>query len=492
VLIFFIASIASSNQVSWQSAYWAIIACLVTIMMQISGKVCGAPLRYSVALRSSIVLCAIDTLLILVEFVWMLAVGCSIRVAARHVWYDRFAITKDDLDNRLALLDLFDIRTPRSERGNTSGHIRSDQIEFLHSLLLRKTENVLADLPYSPPRPETENNLDALSSLVLPVSAPRKEWYPGSGIGRGWRLSMLAFAVGAFPQMVKVFGMKGIPLTQTMTSIIFASFLVSEMLRLIAGPAGKVELYPSTAVLKAKIHIDWLQRLLFRNLFRCQIGFNLCMVTIPLLSTEFFWASMTVVPVTLATVMTGRIFRTLRIAESNSASSITRGFEIFLSKISDAYSIFLSILTKTFALNDIHEDLNSNSLVLFVLTETAILLFLDRTGYIEKGNTLLQNHYIKGGPMVASIICISSIGVISSFLLIGPFIILMSHLIYRLLFIGSLSKYPRKLSGVDGSLSSFICMLFMFSNFYSLCYAFHFYFDSEHNTYKPDWAEYLG
>lgn len=94
--------------------------------------------------------------------------------------------------------------------------------------------------------------------------------------------------------------------------------------------------------------------------------------------------------------------------------------------------------------------------------------------------------------MVASIICISSIGVISSFLLIGPFIILMSHLIYRLLFIGSLSKYPRKLSGVDGSLSSFICMLFMFSNFYSLCYAFHFYFDSEHNTYKPDWAEYLG
>jgi hypothetical protein len=59
-------------------------------MLQNTGRVYGAPYRDSYALRSSPFVCIIDTLLMLFKFVWMIGVGCSFRVAARHVWYDRF------------------------------------------------------------------------------------------------------------------------------------------------------------------------------------------------------------------------------------------------------------------------------------------------------------------------------------------------------------------------------------------------------------------
>lgn len=82
--------------------------------MQNVGRVNGAPLEYSVALRSSPLICAIDTIFILTKFIWMLAIGCSIKGAARHVWYDRFDNSPrypdnpvdDVLEEALVFLDL--------------------------------------------------------------------------------------------------------------------------------------------------------------------------------------------------------------------------------------------------------------------------------------------------------------------------------------------------------------------------------------------------
>ncbi|KAF2752271.1 hypothetical protein M011DRAFT_20376 [Sporormia fimetaria CBS 119925] len=59
-------------------------------MLQETGRVCEAPYRYSYVLRFSLFFCAADTFMMVLKFIWLLAVGCSFKTTARHVWYDRF------------------------------------------------------------------------------------------------------------------------------------------------------------------------------------------------------------------------------------------------------------------------------------------------------------------------------------------------------------------------------------------------------------------
>jgi hypothetical protein len=94
---------STQNQVSWQSAFWPIIACILNVMLQNVGRVCGGHFKDSVALRSSPFVCIADTILMLVEFIWMLVVGCPVRVAIRHVWYDRFEKEKDQYRSTIGL-----------------------------------------------------------------------------------------------------------------------------------------------------------------------------------------------------------------------------------------------------------------------------------------------------------------------------------------------------------------------------------------------------
>lgn len=90
-------------------------------------------------------------------------------------------------------------------------------------------------------------------------SSENRGMHPGSAIDRTWRLSMGAFVVGALPQMIKVFGMRGILKTQITTAILLVSFLIPEILRLMAGTAGEIELHPMPNVLEAKHLLDELQ-----------------------------------------------------------------------------------------------------------------------------------------------------------------------------------------------------------------------------------------
>ena len=74
-----------------------------------------------------------------------------------------------------------------------------------------------------------------------------------------WRLSMASFIVGALPQAIKVFCMRGVPLTQTLVAFLVVSFLVPEILRMVAGSAGAIELHPMPIVTKAKTTLVDLQ-----------------------------------------------------------------------------------------------------------------------------------------------------------------------------------------------------------------------------------------
>ena len=88
---------AFGQEVSWQSAYWPVMACMLAVLLQETGRVMNGPFSWSYALRASPLACAFDTSMMLLKFVVMLVVGCSPRTAARHVWYDRFDQDQDDL-----------------------------------------------------------------------------------------------------------------------------------------------------------------------------------------------------------------------------------------------------------------------------------------------------------------------------------------------------------------------------------------------------------
>jgi hypothetical protein len=59
-------------------------------MFQNTGRVCSRYDKDNHALRSSLFVYAADMVLLLIKFGCMLVVRCRLRVAAKHVWYDRF------------------------------------------------------------------------------------------------------------------------------------------------------------------------------------------------------------------------------------------------------------------------------------------------------------------------------------------------------------------------------------------------------------------
>jgi hypothetical protein len=81
----------SIQQVQWQTAFWCLVSLAVLTMSQPCGKVCTLPSRYRIYLRSSPMLCAADTLSIIVRWT---AISIHLRVspirALRLLQRDRF------------------------------------------------------------------------------------------------------------------------------------------------------------------------------------------------------------------------------------------------------------------------------------------------------------------------------------------------------------------------------------------------------------------
>jgi hypothetical protein len=90
-------------------------------------------------------------------------------------------------------------------------------------------------------------------------------------------------------------------------------------------------------------------------------------------------------------------------------------------------------------------------------------------------------------------------GALVGFLLwlsIGPVVLSALYIIFRLVFMGSLSRIPRKLFGLEGCTSEFVAGAFVMSNSFVTfaCYAFRDSLQAPFYevTYKPSWTEWLG
>jgi hypothetical protein len=86
----------AQNAVSWQSAFWSLVPLALNSMAQPGGMVCFYPSKYGAALRSSLILCGIDTLFILKEWIFLIIPAGS-PLKAANLWAEfRF----QDIDER--------------------------------------------------------------------------------------------------------------------------------------------------------------------------------------------------------------------------------------------------------------------------------------------------------------------------------------------------------------------------------------------------------
>lgn len=76
--------------------------------------------------------------------------------------------------------------------------------------------------------------------------------------------------------------------------------------------------------------------------------------------------------------------------------------------------------------------------------------------------------------------------------IIFPAILVPSHIMFRLLFMGSLSKYPRKLSGLAGTWGEFISFAIISVHMLALIALFSPIWHDPIGTFKPHWADWLG
>ena len=147
-----------TNVLSWPSACWALIAIGINTMCQPFGRVLGLPHQHSFALRSSPIICIVDSFAMLLQFVCR---GIQRRSAFEGVNLTvqaRFAGVQVDKDGSFAAL-----------RKNTVFRV-------------------------------------------------------------------LLFLLGAFPQAIKLYAVRGVPWTQALATVYLASFMLSETAAVIARP----------------------------------------------------------------------------------------------------------------------------------------------------------------------------------------------------------------------------------------------------------------
>ena len=85
------AAASALNEVSWQSAFWALVPIALNSMTQPCGEIFGLPSRYSFALRCSPIICAFDALAVACSFAYLMVVQKrSPRAASRRIVAYRF------------------------------------------------------------------------------------------------------------------------------------------------------------------------------------------------------------------------------------------------------------------------------------------------------------------------------------------------------------------------------------------------------------------
>jgi hypothetical protein len=334
--------------------------------------------------------------------------------------------------------------------------------------------------------------LESSATESVADSIPLEDRYhPGSGIDRTWRYGTGALVIGALPQTVKIFAMKGIPWTQSLVALYLTAYIVPEVFRLVAGQADAVELHPLPILVKAKDKWNTVARAWSYVLFSLSL--------IPAISIwlEDIWMqtssklNLVTLAFTLAIICTFLITSSWKLIKTtqlfDECMKRVRKAEYLVSLIGRCYRMSSSFLTDTFAL-DTPTLMIGPSTLLVVLLTCAIsvpLLRISWDGYI---------YVTVDGIWVLWMVQVELLQILMLFYALAPLLILTTgfRLIFRLLFIGSFSSLPRRLTGVKGSLMEFWsgCLLL-----YSLGSVLVTYprmeWDST-GTYKPGWAEVLG
>ena len=134
------------------------------------------PFSYSYALRACPLVCVMDTSMMLVKFVVMLAVGCSPRTAVRHVWYDRFDKDQDDAVISW-IMELFAIsRSIHHREHHSIGEAADNMIEPVSSADLYGDSNPDQDeYMCSGGLPVVSDQEVALTDIPLAVLRPRDD-----------------------------------------------------------------------------------------------------------------------------------------------------------------------------------------------------------------------------------------------------------------------------------------------------------------------------
>jgi hypothetical protein len=80
--------VSSNNQLSWQSAFFGLMGIYGAILVQNAGAIGGLDGDYRFALRTSPLVTAADTAMLIIKLVWLILRGLDLRSAARIVWED--------------------------------------------------------------------------------------------------------------------------------------------------------------------------------------------------------------------------------------------------------------------------------------------------------------------------------------------------------------------------------------------------------------------
>ncbi|KAH6865371.1 hypothetical protein BKA58DRAFT_220146 [Alternaria rosae] len=606
---------APAHGVSWQSAYWSVMACSLAVLLQETGKVVNAPYRISYALRASPLICAIDTFLMLLKFMVMLAVGCSPRMAVRHVWYDRF-VEDEDIGDRSWVVwvwrdfsrkhrlssttgnDPSCVGVPQNDGptfdgeaqgtssgappGSDNGEIRLADVQHLNTtpaidtveptpipsrkddldstdaelgcsralpvmskegsdivslpanyppgssaILIRRssqpgtgvtssvtqTEAIATQEPDQPDGKDVAPTSGSVSivhqeqspnnatdeapttvgqSLDRPspseVSITYMTDLPGCAVDRSWRLSMVSFIFGALPQAVKVFAMKGIPVTQIVVAFLISSFITSEVFRSVAGPVGLSNLYHPPVVLRCKRILS--------STHLTHLAFIACYSYLILLSCVMVFLE---VPGPAGSVRNG-VFAYSFIPCFAVASWLSNRMVDLLE-----YYVF----SKTFAAYIKSRSLHVSHCKLFDGLRGKLLLLVPRS--LMLGPSRVESHavwLVVFPGFFAGIVwvywrfssLIVTLGWGTATIFIGPtfiitpaYMLVLSHVLYHVIFANSLADPLRYICGVKGTLDEFATGIFLLLNvgltlfMYSVTSGFN-----DNLTFKPSWTEMLG
>ena len=452
-------------------------------MMQSTGRVLGANHVFSAALRASPLVCALDTVMMIVEFVCLMNVGCPISTAARHVWYGRFerGITQSTLDLPLA-----------SIRDNQSNSVLSNSGVPVDDNIPEDTGMPNEISNHDTITPATGSRAVEVSSRpstpILDLQMTNSNYLAGSSIDRNWRQSMFAFAIGVAPQALKVFAMRGTPLTQVLMSIYIIAFLVPELFRLIAGSAGEIDLRPMPIVVRTRRTIVEVANVLCGFVAMAPVfpaNILLFYLHTSLASQVAMWFYLG--PINVLHMFMSSVQLSMCISEAHSHTSpLTRVMQLwavdFLAFNRKLFCTPKQVVTLV-VLNPLLDSepfltglcLHLALLVIAHLVLPPLLLHGHISPDAQFPETFMTYYFMSGMLLIFVVFAIP----------------LMSLLLYGVLFVSLSSKIPRRLTGVKGSMGELLVGYVTLCSLFTAFYMYSQLWTSE-GTYKPAWADYLG